>query len=94
MAKFKITGDTSGGKAWKAEGINPITGRKMTIRGGEAKHKGKWGKQGGKSKGRVDSYFARHGEADTPKKYINHKNWKEGSQIGKTVNIPNKLFKK
>jgi hypothetical protein len=35
MAKFIISKATADGKAWKAEGVNPVTGRKMTIQGGE-----------------------------------------------------------
>jgi hypothetical protein len=93
MAKFQIKADNSGsGKAWVATGTNPKTGREMTIRGGEAKHRGKWGTQGGKSEGQVKSFEARHGKPTSPRQYINARNWKAGSQIGKTVNIPNDLF--
>jgi hypothetical protein len=92
MAKFKVMPATAKGKAWKAVGTNPKTGRDMTIQGGEDKHAGKWGTQGGKSEGQVKSFAARHGEPKTPKQYVNKRNWEAGSRIGKTVNIPNGLF--
>lgn len=92
MARFKVTSATAKGKAWKAEGTNPKTGRPMTIQGGQDTHKGKWGRSGGKSEGAVKSFKARHGEPKTPKQYINKLNWTKGSRIGKTVNIPKKLF--
>lgn len=92
MAKFKVSKSTDGKTAWKATGTNPKTGREMTIRGGQASHRGKWGTKGGKTEGQVKSFKARHGKPDTPKKWINSRNWSAGSQIGKTVNIPNKLF--
>ena len=91
MAKFKVTsgGDKSG---WKATGKNPKTGREMTIRGGSVGHRGKWGTQGGKTKKQVKSFKARHGKPSSPKQYINKRNWEDGSRIGKTVNVPNRLF--
>ena len=64
-----------GKHAWKAEGVNPKTGREVTLKGGEAKHRGKWGTQNDSTKG-----------------YINDLNWRLGSRIGKTVNIPNNRF--
>lgn len=94
MAKFKVTRATAKGKAWKAIGKNPKTGREMTIQGGSASHRGKWGTQGGKTPGQVKSFKARHGTPKTPKQYVNMVNWKRGSRIGKSVNIPNDLFKK
>ena len=51
-----------GKHAWKAEGTNPKTGREVTLKGGEAKHRGKWGTKGGKSEGQVKSFFARHAD--------------------------------
>ena len=92
MALFKVSKSTDGRTAWVAKGENPKTGREMTIRGGEAKHRNKWGTKGGKTEGQVKSYFARHAKNDSPKGYINDKNWRDGSQIGKTVNIPNNRF--
>ena len=91
MAKFKVKsgGSTS---AWVAEGTNPKTGRDMTIRGGEVKHRGKWGTKGGKTEGQVKSFRARHGTPTSPKQWVNKQNWDKGSRIGKTVNIPNDLF--
>jgi hypothetical protein len=94
MAVFKVSKATAKGKAWKAEGTNPKTGRSMTIQGGEDKHRGKWGTSGGKSEGQVKSFKARHGEVASPKQYVNKVNWERGSRIGKSVNIPNRLFKK
>jgi hypothetical protein len=92
MALFKVSAARDGKHAWQAKGTNPKTGREVTLKGGEAKHRGKWGTQGGKSKGRVKSYFARHAKNKSPKAYINDRNWREGSQIGKSVNIPNDRF--
>lgn len=93
MAKFTVTKATAEGKAWKATGINPVTGRQMTIQGGEDKHRGKWGTKGGKTAGQVASFKARHGTPTSPKQYINKVNWEKGSQIGKSITIPNKYFK-
>ena len=92
MALFKVSAAKDGKHAWQAKGVNPKTGREMTIKGGEAKHRNKWGTQGGKSKGQVKSYFARHAKNKSPKAYINDKNWREGSKIGESVNIPNERF--
>lgn len=92
MALFKVSAAKDGKHAWQAKGVNPKTGREIILKGGEAKHRGKWGTQGGKSKGRVKSYFARHAKNKSPKAYINDKNWRSGSQIGKSVNIPNERF--
>jgi len=92
MALFKVFASKGGKHAWEAKGVNPKTGREMTIKGGEAKHRGKWGTKGGKTEGQVKSYFARHAKNKSPKGYINDKNWRQGSQIGKTVSIPNERF--
>jgi hypothetical protein len=92
MALFKVMAAKDGKHAWKATGVNPKTDREVTLKGGEAKHRGKWGTKGGKSEGQVRSYFARHAGNNSPKAYINDKNWRDGSQIGKTVNIPNNRF--
>lgn len=92
MALFKVMAAKDGKHAWKATGTNPKTGREITLKGGEAKHRGKWGTKGGKTKGQVKSYFARHAKNKSPKAYINDKNWREGSQIGKTVRIPTNRF--
>jgi hypothetical protein len=94
MALFKVMASKDGKTAWVAKGKNPITGRDMTLRGGEAKHRGKWGKKGGKTEGQVKSYFARHAGNKSPVAYINDKNWREGSQIGRTISIPRERFKK
>lgn len=92
MALFKVVASKDGSSAWSATGINPKTGREITLKGGEAKHRGKWGTQGGKSEGQVKSYFARHAGNKSPVAYINDKNWREGSQIGKSVRIPDNRF--
>jgi hypothetical protein len=92
VALFKVMAAKDGKHAWKATGTNPKTGREVTLKGGEAKHRGKWGTKGGKTKGQVKSYFARHAKNKSPKAYINDRNWRSGSQIGKTVNIPNERF--
>lgn len=92
MALFKVIASKDGKHAWQATGTNPKTGREITLKGGEAKHRGKWGTQGGKSEGQVKSYFARHKGNNSPKAYINDLNWRKGSQIGKTVNVPSNRF--
>lgn len=35
MADFKVSEATQEGKTWKAVGINPETGKRMTIQGGQ-----------------------------------------------------------
>lgn len=35
MANFKISQATQKGKTWKAQKINPETGKKMTMQGGQ-----------------------------------------------------------
>lgn len=92
MALFKVVAARDGVHAWQATGTNPKTGREVTLKGGEAKHRGKWGTKGGKTPGQVKSYFARHAGNKSPVAYINDKNWREGSQLGKTVNIPSNRF--
>jgi len=92
MALFKVAAARDGKHAWQATGTNPKTGREITIKGGEAKHRNKWGTKGGKTEGQVKSYFARHAKNDSPKGYINDKNWRDGSQIGKVLNVPNNRF--
>lgn len=92
MALFKVYASKDGKTAWTAKGVNPKTDREITLKGGEAKHRGKWGTKGGKTEGQVKSYFARHAKNDSPKAYINDLNWRKGSQIGKTVSIPNNRF--
>lgn len=91
MAKCRITKATAKGKAWKAE-CN-VDGKTRIIQGGQDTHRGKWGTQGGKTKGQVSSFLARHGTPKTAKQKINEINWKKGSQIGKTITISNKYFK-
>ena len=92
MAKCKITRATAKGKAWKAE--CSVEGKKRIIQGGQDTQRGKWGTQGGITKAQVKSFRARHGDPKTAKQKINEINWKKGSQIGKTINVPNKFFKK
>lgn len=92
MALFHVMAAKDGKHAWRATGTNPKTDREITLKGGEAKHRGKWGMKGGKSEGQVKSFFARHAKNDSPVAFINALNWKRGSQIGKTVNIPNSKF--
>jgi hypothetical protein len=92
MALFKVIAARDGKHAWQATGTNPKTDREVTLKGGEAKHRGKWGTKGGKSEGQVKSYFARHAGNNSPKAYINDLNWRLGSRIGKTVNVPNNRF--
>ena len=88
MSKFKIETATAKGKTWKAIGVNPSTGKRMTIQGGQ---EGTLvGKKNPKSEG---SFDARHdATAMTPKKYINKLRWDDKAQIGSFINIPKKLF--
>lgn len=92
MALFKVVAAKDGKHAWAATGINPKTDREITLKGGEPKHRGKWGTKGGKTEGQVKSYFARHAKNDSPKGYINDLNWRKGSQIGRSVRIPDNRF--
>ena len=90
MAVFKITKATLKEKTWKASGVNPETGKQMTIQGGQA------GVSVGKKNPESEKSFdARHdATAMTPKKYINKLRWDDKAAIGTSVNIPNKLFNK
>jgi hypothetical protein len=92
MAKCKVTNATAKGKAWKA--VCEVDGKKKTIQGGQAKHANEWGTKGGKTKQQVKSFLARHGEPTSAKQKINEINWTKGSQIGKTIIIQDKFFKK
>lgn len=91
MPTCKVSRATAKGKAYKA--VCNVDGKKVTIQGGEDKHRGKWGTKGGKSKGQVKSFKARHGEPKSAKQFINKKNWTSGSTIGKTISVPRKYFK-
>ncbi len=90
MAKFKIEKATAKGKTWKAVGVNPVTGRKMTFQGGQE------GTAVGKKNPESEKTFdARHDATGmTPKKYVNKLRWDDKAEIGSTVDIPVKLFKK
>jgi len=90
MAIFKITKATLDEKTWKAVGINPETGKQMTIQGGQA------GTPVGKNNPESEKSFdARHDATGmTPKKYINKLRWDDKATISSSVNIPHKLFKK
>lgn len=90
MAKFTIASGTAEGKTWKATGINPVTGRAMTIQGGQK------GTPVGKNNPKSEKSFdARHDATGmTPKKYINKLRWDNKAKIGSSVNIPDKLFEK
>ncbi len=88
MARFTIARATAKGKTWKATGINPATGRSMTIQGGQQ------GTPVGKNNPRSEhSFDARHEATGmTPKKYVNKLRWDNKAKIGTRVNIPDKLF--
>lgn len=89
MAEFKISRATAKGKTWKAVGINPKTGRKSTMQGGQ-----EGTPVGDKNPKSEKSFDARHDATGmTPKKYINKLRWDNKAEIGATVNIPDKLFK-
>lgn len=92
MAKCKITNATAEGKAWKAECI--VNGVSRTIQGGQDTSRNEWGTKGGKTKEQVNAFLARHGEPKTAKQKINELNWTKGSQIGKTIILQDKFFKK
>ena len=90
MAKFKIEKATAKDKTWKATGINPQSGKNMTIQGGQ--HGVKVGKDNPKSEA---SFDARHeATAMTPKKYINKLRWDNKAKINTFVEVPDELFKK
>ncbi len=90
MARFKIESATAKGKTWKAVGINPVTGKKMTIQGGlEGTPVGK------NNPASEKSFDARHDATRmTPKKYVNKLRWDDKAKIRTAVNIPKKLFEK
>jgi len=90
MAIFKITKATLHEKTWKAVGINPETGKQMTIQGGQA------GTSVGKNNPESEKSFdARHDATGmTPKKYINKLRWDDKATIGSSIKNHNKLFKK
>ena len=89
MAKFKITRSTAKGKTWKAVGNNPVTGRRMTIQGGQ---KGK--RVGSANPDSERTFDARHEATGmTPKKYVNKLRWDDKAKMGSTVNIPDRLSK-
>lgn len=90
MAKFKISAATAKAKTWKATGINPVTGKSMTMQGGQ--HGVAVGKHNPTSE---NSFDARHeATAMTPKKYVNKLRWDDQAAIGTSVDIPDALFKK
>lgn len=89
MPKFKITTDETGKHTWKATGINPLTGKKMIIRGGQ-----KGTSVGDKNPQSEKSFDARHDATGmTPKKYINKLRWDNKAKLNTEVNIPRSLFK-
>jgi hypothetical protein len=89
MAKFEISKGT-GEHTWKATGTNPVTGRKVTISGGQAGVK-----VGSKNPESEKTFDARHDATGmTPKKYINKLRWDDKAAFGSTINIPDKLFNK
>jgi hypothetical protein len=90
MAKFKIETATAKGKTWKAVGVNPVTGKKMTFQGGQE------GVLVGKRNPKSEKTFDTRHEATgmNPKKYVNKLRWDDKAKIGSYVNIPAKLFKR
>jgi hypothetical protein len=89
MASFKIMRSTAKGKTWKATGTNPLTGRHMTIQGGQK------GVRVGKNNPASEKTFDARHEATgmTPKKYINRLRWDNKAKMGTSVEIPDKLFR-
>jgi topoisomerase IA-like protein len=89
MAEFKISEATAKGKTWKAVGINPKTGKEVTIQGGQ-----EGTPVGDKNPESEKSFDARHEATGmTPKKYINKLRWDNKAEMNSTVDIPDKLFK-
>jgi hypothetical protein len=88
MATFKIMKGTAKGKTWKAVGTNPVSGRQMTIQGGQG------GTRVGKNNPDSERTFDARHEATgmTPKKYINKLRWDNKAKFGSSVNIPDELF--
>lgn len=90
MAKFEISTGTAKGKTWKATGTNPLTGRSVTIQGGQ-----KGTAVGKKNPSSKKSFDARHDATGmTPKKYINKLRWDDKAKIGSTIDVPDALFEK
>jgi hypothetical protein len=90
MARFKIETATAKGKTWKAVGVNPLTGKKMTIQGGQ--HGTPVGSRNPSSE---KSFDARHDATGmTPRKYVNKLRWDDKAKIGSVINIPAKLFRR
>lgn len=90
MAHFKISEATQEGKTWKAEGINPATGKKITIQGGQE------GVKVGKNNPQSEKSFdARHDATGmTPKKYVNKLRWDDKAKMNSSVEIPDEFFDK
>jgi hypothetical protein len=90
MASFKIMRGTAEGKTWKATGINPISGRQVTIQGGQ-----KGTKVGKGNPDQETSFDARHEATGmTAKKYINKLRWDNKARFGSTISIPDEMFSK
>lgn len=90
MASFKIMRGTAEGKTWKATGTNPVTGRQVTIQGGQ-----KGVKVGKSNPDQETSFDARHEATGmTAKKYINKLRWDNKAKFGSTVNVPDEMFSK
>lgn len=88
MAKFLILSPTRKGKSWSATGVNPLTGKRITLHGGQAGVD-----VGSKNPKGKKTFDARHEATPmTPKKYINKLRWNDKAQFGTTVNVPNSLF--
>ena len=89
MAEFKISKTTQKGKTWKAKGVNPVTGKEVTLQGGQE------GTPVGDDNPKSEKSFdARHDATGmTPKKHINKLRWDDKADFGDTVDIPDKLFK-
>lgn len=88
MAKFHLQHPTAKGKSWKATGINPVTGRKLTVHGGQ------FGVIAGSANPFSQQTFdARHDVGGiTLKKYINKLRWADKAKIGDTIDVPDELF--
>lgn len=87
MASFIISKASEKGKAWKAVGNHPITGKLMCMQGGRINT------IIGGSPARIKAFNARHEAVGiSPKKYINALRWQSEAPFGSTIQIPNDLF--
>ena len=88
MATFTLMPGTAKNKSWKAVGINPKTGRSLTIHGGQ-----KGVDISNRSPEDIAAFNARH-EARfmSPKIFINALRWNKEIEMGDSFEVPDELF--